>query len=55
MLNYLDTEVKFYEDKAGFTDTKLLYRYNKEVDTYIMKAAVKRLEAVFKRKIKYNK
>ena len=49
MLSYLDTEVRYYEDKASFTDTRHLYKYNKEVDAYIQKAAIKRLEAVLKR------
>ena len=38
MLTYLDTEVKFYENKASFTDTRHLNKYNKEVDAYIQKS-----------------
>ena len=52
MLSYLDTEVRFYEDKPSFTDTRHLYKYNRVVDAYIQKAAIKRLEAVFKRTLK---
>ncbi len=51
MLSYLDGEVKFYEDKAMFTNTRHLYKYNKEVDNYIAKAAVKRLESVIIRRL----
>ena len=49
MLSYLDTQVSYYEHKASFTDTHHLYIYNKEVDIYIQKAVIKKLEAIFKR------
>jgi len=39
--SYLDTQVRLYEDKIS--------KYDAEIDKYIQKAAVKRLEAVFKR------
>ena len=39
--SYLDTQVRLYEDKTS--------KYDAEIDKYIQKAAVKRLEAVFKR------
>ena len=55
MPSYLDTQVRYYEDKASYTDTRHLYKYNKEVDAYILKAAIKRLEAVFKRSLHYHK
>jgi len=43
MPSYLDTLVRIYEDKTT--------KYDAEIDKYIQKASIKRLESVFKRAI----
>jgi transcription termination factor NusB len=44
MPSYLDAQVRLYEDKIS--------KYDTEIDKYIQKAAIKRIETVFKRTLK---